>query len=37
VADNALASTLPPLTPEVMDGVRKIYDMKIRPLVHLLW
>jgi aryl-alcohol dehydrogenase-like predicted oxidoreductase len=37
VADNALASTLPPLTPEVMASVRKIYDAKIRPLVHQLW
>jgi aryl-alcohol dehydrogenase-like predicted oxidoreductase len=37
VADNALASTLPPLTPEVMAGVTKIYDAKIRPLVHQLW
>jgi aryl-alcohol dehydrogenase-like predicted oxidoreductase len=37
VADNALASTLPPLTPEVMAGVRRIYDAKIRPLVHQLW
>jgi aryl-alcohol dehydrogenase-like predicted oxidoreductase len=37
VADNALASTLPPLTPDVMAGVRKIYDEKIRPLVHPLW
>ncbi len=37
VADNALASRLPPLTPEVMQGVRRIYDAKIRPLVHLLW
>ncbi len=37
VADNALASSLPPLTPEVMAGVRKIYDSRIRPLVHQLW
>ena len=37
VADNALASTLPPLTPEAMASVRKIYDAKIRPLVHQLW
>jgi hypothetical protein len=32
-----LASTLPPFTPEMMDGVRKIYNSKIRPLVHPLW
>jgi aryl-alcohol dehydrogenase-like predicted oxidoreductase len=37
VADNALASSLPPLTPEVMADVRRIYDEKIRPLVHQLW
>jgi aryl-alcohol dehydrogenase-like predicted oxidoreductase len=37
VADNARASSLPPLTPEVMANVRKIYDAKIRPLVHQLW
>jgi aryl-alcohol dehydrogenase-like predicted oxidoreductase len=37
VADNALASGLPPLTPEVMKSVRKIYDAKIRPSVHPLW
>ena len=37
VADNALASSLPPLTPEVMASVRKIYDSRIRPLVHQLW
>ena len=37
VADNARASDLPPLTPEVMASIRKIYDAKIRPLVHQLW
>jgi aryl-alcohol dehydrogenase-like predicted oxidoreductase len=37
VADNALASTLPPLTPEVMAGIRKIYEARIYPLVHQLW
>jgi aryl-alcohol dehydrogenase-like predicted oxidoreductase len=37
VADNARASDLPPLTPEVMAGIRKIYDAKIRPLVHQRW
>lgn len=37
VADNALASALPPLTPEVMAAVRSIYDARIRPLVHQLW
>jgi aryl-alcohol dehydrogenase-like predicted oxidoreductase len=37
VADNALASSLPPLTPEIMAEVRKIYDAKIRTLVHQRW
>jgi aryl-alcohol dehydrogenase-like predicted oxidoreductase len=37
VADNARASDLPPLTPETMAGIRKIYDARIRPLVHQLW
>jgi aryl-alcohol dehydrogenase-like predicted oxidoreductase len=37
VADNAQASDLPPLTPEAMESIRKIYDAKIRPLVHQLW
>jgi aryl-alcohol dehydrogenase-like predicted oxidoreductase len=37
VADNARASDLPPLKPEVMNAVRSIYDKKIRPLVHQLW
>src|SRR6202012_962012 len=37
VADNARASDLPPLTPETMAAVRKIYDTRIRPLVHQLW
>jgi aryl-alcohol dehydrogenase-like predicted oxidoreductase len=37
VADNARASDLPPLTPEVMASIREIYDARIRPLVHQLW
>jgi aryl-alcohol dehydrogenase-like predicted oxidoreductase len=37
VADNARASDLPPLTPEVMASVGKIYDARIRPLVHQRW
>ncbi|HEV2275006.1 MAG TPA: aldo/keto reductase [Acidobacteriaceae bacterium] len=37
VADNAHASDLPPLSPEVMARVRQIYDAKIRPLVHQRW
>ncbi|MGD0792733.1 MAG: aldo/keto reductase [Terriglobales bacterium] len=37
VADNCQASDLPPLTDEVMTGVRRIYDEKIRPLVQNRW
>jgi aryl-alcohol dehydrogenase-like predicted oxidoreductase len=37
VADNARASSLPPLTPELMASIRSIYDANIRPQVHQLW
>ena len=37
VADNALTSTLPPLSPEAMSAIRAVYDTKIRSLVHPLW
>jgi len=37
VSENAQASDLPSLTPEVMVAVRAIYDKRIRPLVHQLW
>jgi aryl-alcohol dehydrogenase-like predicted oxidoreductase len=37
VADNCHASDLPPLSAEVMAGVRRIYDDKIRPLVQNHW
>jgi len=37
VAENCRASDLPPLTDEVMTGVRRIYDEKIRPLVQNRW
>jgi aryl-alcohol dehydrogenase-like predicted oxidoreductase len=37
VADNATASNLPPLTPEIMAGIRTIYEAKVRPTVHQLW
>ncbi len=37
VADNCHASALPPLTPEAMTSIRRIYDQKIRPLVHHRW
>lgn len=35
--ENALAADLPPLTKEEMATVQKIYDAKIRPLVHYRW
>jgi aryl-alcohol dehydrogenase-like predicted oxidoreductase len=37
VADNCQASDLPPLTEDVMTGVRCIYNEKIRPLVQDRW
>ena len=37
VADNSRASDLPPLTDDVMTGVRRIYDEQIRPLVQNRW
>jgi len=37
VADNCAASDLPPLTPEAMAAVQRMYDAKIRPLVHQRW
>lgn len=37
VADNCRASALPPLTSEAMTSIRRIYDQKIRPLVHHRW
>ena len=37
VADNAKASELPALSSEVMAGVKRVYDAKIRALVHQRW
>lgn len=37
VAENCGAADLPPLTPRAMDAIRRIYDEKIRPLVHSRW
>jgi aryl-alcohol dehydrogenase-like predicted oxidoreductase len=37
VADNCRASDLPPLRADAMEAVRRIYDEKIRPLVHRRW
>jgi aryl-alcohol dehydrogenase-like predicted oxidoreductase len=37
VADNCAASDVPPLTPAAMSAVDRIYNDKIRPLVHQRW
>jgi aryl-alcohol dehydrogenase-like predicted oxidoreductase len=37
VADNCHAADLPPLAPETMAELQRIYDQKIRPLVHQRW
>src|ERR1700722_10400567 len=37
VADNCRASELPALSAEVMAGVKRVYDEKIRALVHQRW
>ena len=36
-AENSAASDLPPLTPEALAGVQRVYNDKIRPLVHHRW
>jgi aryl-alcohol dehydrogenase-like predicted oxidoreductase len=35
--ENALAASLPALSPETMEKIRDIYDTKIRELVHQRW
>ena len=37
VFENCRASDLPPLTPETMSALQKIYERRIRPLVHDRW
>ena len=37
VGENCAASGLPPLTPDVMSAVQRLYEEKIRPLVHQRW
>ena len=37
VAENCAASDLPPFTKDAMAGVQRIYDEKIRALVHNRW
>jgi aryl-alcohol dehydrogenase-like predicted oxidoreductase len=37
VLDNSAAADLPPLSRDTMQGVQRIYDAKIRPLVHQYW
>ena len=36
-AANIRAAELPPLTRQQMEGVKRIYDKRIKPLVHQLW
>jgi aryl-alcohol dehydrogenase-like predicted oxidoreductase len=37
VEENCAASDLPPLSAKVMEGVNRIYESKIHPLVHHRW
>jgi len=37
IVDNCRASDLPPLSPEAMAAMQRIYDQKIRHLVHDRW
>jgi aryl-alcohol dehydrogenase-like predicted oxidoreductase len=37
VAENAGASSLPPLSPDTMKKIRALYDADIKPLVHQYW
>lgn len=37
VADNCSASGLPPISSKTMEAIRKLYDHKLRPLVHQRW
>ncbi|MDF2703932.1 MAG: aldo/keto reductase [Rubrobacteraceae bacterium] len=37
VEDNVAAATMPPLSEETMERIRRIYDHHVRPEVHHLW
>jgi aryl-alcohol dehydrogenase-like predicted oxidoreductase len=37
VEENTFAGDLPPLSDETMNAVRKLYETRIRPLVHHYW
>jgi aryl-alcohol dehydrogenase-like predicted oxidoreductase len=37
VADNCHASDVPPLSPDIMQEVKRIYDEKVSPQVHQKW
>jgi aryl-alcohol dehydrogenase-like predicted oxidoreductase len=37
VEENFFAGDLPPLSDETMNAVRKLYETRIRPLVHYYW
>jgi aryl-alcohol dehydrogenase-like predicted oxidoreductase len=34
---NAFAADMAPLSPEIMEGVRTLYERRIKPLVHARW
>jgi hypothetical protein len=35
--ENAVAADLPPLSPEAMAAIRRIYDNRLEPVVHASW
>jgi aryl-alcohol dehydrogenase-like predicted oxidoreductase len=37
VLENAAAADLPPLSPETMTAIARLYDERVRPLVHHYW
>ncbi len=37
VEENVAAAEFPPLSDEIMRSVKRIYEVRIRPLVHQLW
>jgi aryl-alcohol dehydrogenase-like predicted oxidoreductase len=37
VEENIKASGIPPITDSVMNKIKDIYDISVRPLVHQYW
>jgi aryl-alcohol dehydrogenase-like predicted oxidoreductase len=37
VEENCASSDMPPLSPQAIEGVRRIYDQRIKPAVHQKW